>query len=653
MKIGKILLVIGALSFAPQIVKAQETVKIFGFVDTTQAFEYEKPIDSLKNSDFYYIEQNQGIIHKKFDQGYHQLEVHHNRVHINNEKGLKTIKNYRFGDARGENHVVDYYYKIYKPNGKVITLDSTEIIPNKDKKGLFSVKWSQLEVGDQIEFAIGLTEFSRKYMSFQLMSAYPIVNSKFTFIHPSEIAYEASAVGIEDKVMYQMSDNEAMKIYYCNLKDVPAIKQEQYSFPFYQVWSITFSLMKEDGIQFQASNWDPYANTYYSLIDDNSKKIGKIENIAKKIKIDTNSTQTEKVLGIENYIKTQFKYFPEMDKYLETANINKSIKSGKINHLEKLALTKALFDYYKIDYELSFAATRSDEPFNPFIPNPNRINEIAFYIPAEDAYVFPIVNYIRAPYMPAIYEATDFVHIRKSYTANEGDYFAQFQYVKEMPLEYSASNFTIDVNINPNEWTANSTLVQSGHYNAISAFMHEVYKVNKTKSNIIPLNMGYEFYDSLFEVNNTNTNYKGYFDGKGTSTYSAQLKGKQKPEIAPGQLSIPLGSLIGKQARMEPDSNRMFNIDIENPHQMKRLITVNLPAGYQVKNLNELNIEYKDEENQLGFVSKTDVQNNILTINIDEYYGQSRYDKSLIDVFQKVINAAADFNDLNLILEKK
>src|SRR5690606_38674689 len=127
MKIGKILLVIGGLSVAPQIVKAQETVKIFGFVDTTQAFEYEKPIDSLKNSDFYYIEQNQGIIHKKFDQGYHQLEVHHNRVHINNEKGLKTIKNYRFGDARGKNHIVEYYYKIYKPNGKIITLDSTEI----------------------------------------------------------------------------------------------------------------------------------------------------------------------------------------------------------------------------------------------------------------------------------------------------------------------------------------------------------------------------------------------------------------------------------------------------------------------------------------------------------------------------------------------
>lgn len=95
---------------------------------------------------------------------------------------------------------------------------------------------------------------------------------------------------------------------------------------------------------------------------------------------------------------------------------------------------------------------------------------------------------------------------------------------------------------------------------------------------------------------------------------------------------------------------------IDFPHILARKIKFTIPAGYIVKNPGDLNIDHTYKENDqltMGFVSSYKMEGNTLTITIMEEYRKTRYPLSQYDDFRKIINSAADFNKVALVLEKK
>jgi hypothetical protein len=74
-----------------------------------------------------------------------------------------------------------------------------------------------------------------------------------------------------------------------------------------------------------------------------------------------------------------------------------------------------------------------------------------------------------------------------------------------------------------------------------------------------------------------------------------------------------------------------------------------------VGNLKDLafNHDYKDNNvTTMGFVTSYEQKGNIVTIVVREEYRNINYPISQYEQFKKVINAAADFNKVVLILEK-
>ena len=101
-----------------------------------------------------------------------------------------------------------------------------------------------------------------------------------------------------------------------------------------------------------------------------------------------------------------------------------------------------------------------------------------------------------------------------------------------------------------------------------------------------------------------------------------------------------------RTAEVENDFNRMYD----------RVIRLQIPKGYQVKNPDDLklNISYTDKD-QVPFLFKSDyvLKDNVLEVRIEEYYKQIYAPLSRYEDFRKVVNAAADFNKITLVLEKK
>ena len=79
------------------------------------------------------------------------------------------------------------------------------------------------------------------------------------------------------------------------------------------------------------------------------------------------------------------------------------------------------------------------------------------------------------------------------------------------------------------------------------------------------------------------------------------------------------------------------------------------PKGYKVKNADDIkfNIAYRDQD-LIPFLFKSDyiIKDNVLEITIDEYYKEIYAPLSRYEDFRKVVNAAADFNKITLVLEK-
>jgi len=98
---------------------------------------------------------------------------------------------------------------------------------------------------------------------------------------------------------------------------------------------------------------------------------------------------------------------------------------------------------------------------------------------------------------------------------------------------------------------------------------------------------------------------------------------------------------------VENDFNREYS----------RQLVVELPAGYSVRNLQELNMDVKAGSNPAApvyfFRSAYTQQGQKLTVTSTEAYHQIYWPKKDFEAYRSVINASANFNKIVLVLEKK
>jgi hypothetical protein len=136
---------------------------------------------------------------------------------------------------------------------------------------------------------------------------------------------------------------------------------------------------------------------------------------------------------------------------------------------------------------------------------------------------------------------------------------------------------------------------------------------------------------------------------------SATIYATNQIEKAGNKYLFKIGELIGRQAEMYQENERQFDIEIPNPHQYTRNIEIDIPAGYKVNNLDKLNMNvvanYQGKET-CKFVSKYTLKDSKLAVNVFETYNDSYVSKIVYEDYKKVINAAADFNKIIIILEK-
>jgi len=119
---------------------------------------------------------------------------------------------------------------------------------------------------------------------------------------------------------------------------------------------------------------------------------------------------------------------------------------------------------------------------------------------------------------------------------------------------------------------------------------------------------------------------------------------------------VNIGESIGPQSEMYQEEERKADIENEFNRWYIRNIEFTIPEDYSISNpeVADMNVSHEvDGETLFKFVSKHRIEGNKYIVEIDEFYNQIYTDKKHIEAFRNVVNAAADFNKVVLILEEK
>ena len=117
-----------------------------------------------------------------------------------------------------------------------------------------------------------------------------------------------------------------------------------------------------------------------------------------------------------------------------------------------------------------------------------------------------------------------------------------------------------------------------------------------------------------------------------------------------------LGDLIGPQMQLYQEKKRVLPLEEQFHRSYFRTLTINIPEGYKITNLDDINIDnsYIEKDKELfSFKSFYKLEGNKLTITADEHYRENIVKVPIYEAYRTVINSAADFNKIVLLLEPK
>jgi len=389
---------------------------------------------------------------------------------------------------------------------------------------------------------------------------------------------------------------------------------------------------------------------YYTMEPGDEKAVKKV---FKKLKLDKLATTDEKVFAIESFIKNdvaQINYDgPGSLSLLLSKNV---LTSAYQNKLFVLLLTKA-----GIDYEVLSTSYKNNHPFDPEFESYAMLDETIFYIPETKKFLLMDNLVCRYGEIPAALLGQKGLFIKP---VKLGESMSALNSIKDLPpIDGSLNYDNLEVNITFNPTDEKTLLGIKRTLGGYSAQNWRPY---------------YHYYEGEKKQATLEESVKIGFDKAKVTNPSAQnhdmkdFNAYNKPYIVTGTLEVSeltekagsnfvfkIGNCIGPQAELYQEEKRKYDIYDGYPHSYKRVLTFTLPEGYTLQGAEKLNmnVELKEGDKVTAFFkSEYKLEGRVLTVTIYESYDKEFYSKDVFEGYRKVINAAADFNKISILLKK-
>jgi len=544
------------------------------------------------------------------------------------------------------------------PNGKVIDL-SQDAVKEIQEDGrtykLFAL--DGLEKGCEVEYTwmeerplsiFGAEVFQRGNI--------PTKEARFLLLTPSYLKFDAK--GYNGFIVSKDSIIGEERIIAGKGANMQQMEDEKYSFtdPYLERvdYKLSYNLSKNENVRLYT--WKDLAKQVYPFYTNRTSKEDKaVEGLVKKISVPSSGDVASTILAIEDYLKTNFNINKELIAD-EATNIEFILKNKATNNSGIIRLFVALFDKLNINYNLVYAGTRTGFTIDEELEDWDRADDILFYFPATKKFISPVNEELRYPYIPYEYTYTKGLFLKGTVLGDFKTAIGSFGTITAESFDQNAINMEASIKFNESLDTLylNSKQILKGYgatsYRPIYTFLPKD-KQDEANKEIIKAVAGSE---DISNIKIENAPLNDYFDNK-PLIIGADIKSTALLERAGNRILFKMGEVIGPQAEMYQEKPRHLPIELPFAHSLNRTITVQLPDGYTIKNLNDIDMNVVHKENDeitMGFISSYTLNKNILTIQVNETYKKVYYPMEQFEDFKRVINASADFNKIVLVLQK-
>lgn len=595
-----------------------------------------------KDGDFveYYLE------HKAFFLNSDEAIEDYNKVYLPYDSDSKLILN----KAR-----------VINPNGKVINLDKSKILTatNEETKRTYKYfAFEGIEKGSFIEYIYVVKKspsYNGKRISFQ--DDFNKKNVEFDLFAPSNLVFKFKSYNnlksvVEDTII-QTKNHWSFKIPEIEkLEEEPqALFDTERQFIIYALDSNTANNTKDITSYGSVSQ---NINKFYN-VELSKKTTNALKKLIKELNLKDNTDTDTTIKTIENYIKANIfaaKFSNEKLSDLDTIIEEKVASESGI-----IKLFIALFNVLDIKHEVVVTCSRDFMRFDKDFEANVFLQDIMLYFPKTKKYLAPNENDSRYGFPPGYLTDTYGLFIKR---VKVGDFVSAVGKVKKIkPVDAlsSTDNMVIDVSFDNEDITTTKIhLVKSmsGYYGMyLHPYMNIIKPENKKE---LVEGFAKSLNEGVTIVNTNIANEDPHLFGSKPLIFDIDFSSDAFVEKAGNKYLFKVGELIGPQMELYQEKERKLPLENEFQRTYERTITITIPEGYTIANLEDINISNAYEKNGkilFSFKSYYEINGNTLTITADEYYKLNRIPVALYEDYRKVINSAADFNKITLVIDKK
>jgi len=613
----------------------------------------DKDIVAFKDktvNEFYFLSKDNfveySLVHKLYWLNSNDNIEKYNKVYLPSSSNSEVVKN----KAR-----------VITKQGKIIELDDSKILTSEDEETKRTFKYYALEgieKGGFIEYFFVV----KRYPTYTgnritLQSDFDKKNVDFELLAPSNLIFQFKTYnGLPEAV--KDSTNKDKNHWKLQLKELGSLEKEEQA-PYSAMSKYLVYKLKQntnnpgnDVVSYRIGSQNIYKNLYSDI---DSKLGNKIKGFLKTIDGIDSKDLTTRIRAIENYVKANF-YVGEISRE-DLEDISSILDNKVANEIGIVKLYLALFNALDIKHQIVYTTDRREMKFDKDFEAYNFLQEHLIYFPKNKLYMAPAKLDSRLGF-PSGYLTDNYgLFIKQVTLGGFTSGVGSIKYIK--PVNYDKTNYDLVMNVSfdPDDFTITKLKMDrtmDGYYAVyVQPFMDVAKEENRDEmidGVIKSINPNFE----IIEKKVLNASSKDF--GNKPLQIIAELKSEDYVDKAGNKYLFKIGNIIGPQQEMYQEKVRQLPVENEFERSYDRKIIVDIPEGYQFKNLDKININEsysKDDKELFMFKSSCEIKDNQLIVSIIEHYNQNIIDFSLYEEYRTVINSAANFNKVTLVLEKK
>lgn len=610
----------------------------------------DKNIVQLKNkflAEFLYLENGNLI----------EYNIQHNSYWLNSDEEIENYNKIYLPYNRSSN-MLESKARVINKNGEVIELDESKIMTAKNEETGQEYKYFAFE-GIEKESIIEYFWVVEKAPSYSgnritLQNKNEKHNVEFDLYAPNNLLFAFKSYNGLDSIVYDTIIEEKQH-WSLNIDQIDKLEDEDYSAYHankqYLIYKLDYNSVSGTNNIISYSNSSK--NIFNFLNKETSKKNKKaIAKILDDLDISVARDYSAKIRIIEDYIKNNIYV---VDSYSEELGDLTTVLNKKIaNQYGLLRLFIEMFNQQEIKHEIVITSNRFDLKFDENFESNNFLSEYLFYFPKVDEFISPEDLSSRLGYPDPETSESYGLFIKK---INVGDFVSgvgKIKYIKGVEYTKNFDNILVDVTFDEEDLTTTLLDIDRSSGGYYIKWLQPHMHLLKDKDEVLDEQI--KFIKKDIEVlSKTVYNDDAKFFGKEPLRVVAKGKSNSFVEKAGNNYLLKVGEFIGQQSEMYQEKERQQPMEAYYRKDYHRVITVTIPEGYTIKNLEEINLNEsfnKEEKELMKFESTYTLDGKTLTITADEFYDFIRLEKKFFNDYRRVMNAAADFNKVTLIIEK-